>query len=772
METINAFILTAHNEDEGNQNYIQLLCASDPGPVEIFIRNKPLFFVSSNCQLPPNIKYLERKVLKLRTFSRENADALYFHSHHEMLQARHLLKSNGIQCYESDIRPEDRFLMERFINGSIGVKGEVRENGVLRRMVNPEIKTTDYTPTFKVLSLDIETNAHTGELYSIALHMVENDKEQKIVIMQGDQAGNVANEEYVHFVPSEKEVVKTFLSAFHSFDPDLIIGWYVVGFDLLFLEKKFRYYKIPFTLGRGNRPVKIEEKKGAGYFAHIDGRVVIDGPSALRNNFYTFENYKLETVARKLLGTGKAIDNEEDKITEINRMFKEDKAALARYNIQDCVLVTDIFKKTSLIPMIVERTKVSGLLMDKIGMTARAFDHFYLPRIHRKGFVAHDCSDVEQGEQSGGGHVIEPVAGIYDHVVVFDFKSLYPSIIRTFKIDPLSRLIGEERKESHTIPSGHAFSSKEHILPEFIDVLMQKREQAKREKNMPMSQAIKILMNSFYGVMGSYGCRFYHPDLPNSITSTGRFLLTETARYLESLDYKVLYGDTDSVFVQLKKHQSGEYADVSSRLAKDLNEYWRKRLKENFHVESFLEIEFEMYFEKLCLPMARGFQGGAKKRYVGRVKDSQGEKLHFVGMEYVRSDWTELAKNFQYQLYERLFNNQEIETFVKDYISDLKKGRYDNDLIYYKRLRKNVREYTKTKPPHVKAAHMLSKEVGEVYYIMTMRGPVPVQLDHKDIDYVHYIDKQIRPIADSVLPLLGKSFDAIYGARQLSLFSS
>jgi len=771
METILAFILTAHSEDEGDKNYLRFLCASNLGPVEIIFINKPVFFVSSHCRLPPNIQYLERKPLTLRTFSRINADALYFRSYNEMLQARYLLKSNCIQCYESDIRPEDRFLMERFINGSVRVNGKVRETGLLKRMVNPEIKAADYTPAFKVLSLDIETNAHTGELYSIALHMVDNGKEQKIVIMQGEQAGNVANEEYVHFVSSEKEVVKTFLSVFHSFDPDLIIGWHVVGFDLLFLERKFRYYKIPFTLGRGNRPVKIEEKKGAGYFAHIDGRVVIDGPSALRNNFYTFENYKLETVARKLLGTGKAIDNEEDKVAEINRMFKEDKAALARYNIHDCVLVTDIFKKTNLIPMIVERTKVSGLLMDKIGMTTRAFDHFYLPRIHRKGFVANDCNDVEQGAQSAGGHVIEPVAGIYDHVVVFDFKSLYPSIIRTFKIDPLSRLIGKEGKEYHSIPSGHVFSSKEHILPDFIGILMQKREQAKKERNMPMSQAIKILMNSFYGVMGSYGCRFYHPDLPNSITSTGRFLLTETARYLEELDYKVLYGDTDSVFVQLKEHQSGEYSDVSLHLAKNLNEYWRQRLKDDFHVESFLELEFETCFEKLCLPMARGFQGGAKKRYVGKVKDSQGEKLHFVGMEYVRSDWTELAKNFQYQLYEKLFNLQEVEAFVKNYITDLKNGRYDNDLIYYKRLRKNAHEYTKTKPPHVKAALMLGKEVGEVYYIMTMRGPVPVQQEHKDIDYVHYIDKQIRPIADSALPLLGKSFDAIYGIRQRSLFS-
>ncbi|MDR4509343.1 MAG: DNA polymerase II [Candidatus Brocadiaceae bacterium] len=661
--------------------------------------------------------------------------------------------------------------MERFIHGSVIANGRrSQEQDQLMKMVNPTVKATHYTPKFKIISLDIETGAHTGELYSIALHMVDGSINNKTVIMLDKSNTTVSGKTDIVFVSSEKKLLEVFLSTFISFDPDLIIGWHIVGFDLKFLEKKFRLHHIPFALGRGNSLIKIEEGQRAGDFAHIEGRIVIDGPPALRNNFYAFENYKLETVARELLGTGKDIDQSQNKISEINRMFKEDKIALAQYNIQDCVLVTDIFKKTNLISMIVERTKVSGLLMDKIGMTARAFDHFYLPRAHRKGFVAKDSMDVEQGEQSAGGHVIAPVAGIYEHVIVLDFKSLYPSIIRTFKIDPLSRLFGEEEKGHCATPSGHRFSQNNHILPDYIGILMEKREEAKRAKNTPLSQAIKILMNSFYGIMGSYGCRFYHPDLPNSITSTGRYLLTETASYLERLGYKVLYGDTDSVFVQLRDNQCIHVQKHASNLAQDLNEYWRKRLWDEFKVESFLELEFEIHFQKLCLPIARNSQGGAKKRYVGKVQDAQGQRLYFVGMEYVRSDWTELSKKFQYLLYEKLFNNQEIETFIKGIVNDLKSGMYNDDLIYYKRLRKKVHEYTRNKPPHVKAALMLGKEVKEVRYVMTMRGPVPVQHNHDDIDFSHYIEKQIRPIADSVLPLLGKSFDSMYGGKQLTLF--
>ncbi len=104
---------------------------------------------------------------------------------------------------------------------------------------------------------------------------------------------------------------------------------------------------------------------------------------------------------------------------------------------------------------------------------------------------------------------MDPIPGIYDDVVVLDFKSLYPSIIQTFKIDPLSNLLSE--KDTIETLNGYKFSSTKHFLPEFIDHLIEQRNIAKKKNDKALSQAIKILMNSFYGVMGSFGCRFYHP---------------------------------------------------------------------------------------------------------------------------------------------------------------------------------------------------------------------------------------------------------------------
>jgi len=129
-----------------------------------------------------------------------------------------------------------------------------------------------------------------------------------------------------------------------------------------------------------------------------------------------------------------------------------------------------------------------------------------------------------------------------------------------------------------------------------------------------------------------------------------------------------------------------------------------------------------------------------------------------------------MAKEFQTQLYFKIFNNEEVDEWIRSFVIKLKNGEYDDKLVYKKRLRKDVEEYTKNVPQHVKAARMLTESGGTVYYVITKRGPIPVELKHNDIDYQHYIDKQLKPIADSVLVLLGESFDSIVESDQLSFF--
>jgi DNA polymerase-2 len=762
------FLLTDGWSDIQGKNILTFWgISNDKGPVEIRISNSPpLFFVLRDAEITGlSIPYRRKNVI-LKNFNSEPVDALYFNTQRDLLLGAEYLCKLKIPVYESDIDPARRYLMERYIYAQASLSGNEKKEEQSSLFINPIIKPVVVEPEFRVLSLDIETGKD-NTLYSIACHLWGNIPEKKIVFMRGKGETIDKVETKIIFNNSEELLINVFLKWFRQNDPDIIIGWHVIGFDLMFLEKRCKNLNINFDISRKGNTI-LRHKARGGYYASIPGRVVLDGPISLRTAFYSFEDYTLETVAQQLLGTGKTISAERGKVEEINRLFNENKYQLAEYNLNDTVLVSEIFKKTGIIKQDVKRAQLSGLMMDRLGMMTAAFDHFYLPKLHREGFVAFDVKDVEPVGQAAGGYVIEPVPGIYDNVAVLDFKSLYPSIILTFKIDPLSRMYNNI--EAISTPQGYKFSSIKHYLPELISKLIEQRNTAKKNNDRYLSQAIKILMNSFYGVMGSFGCRFYHPDLPNAITSTGKWLLLGSKDYLEQKGYKVLYGDTDSLFVKIKETEVA-YADYyGNEIAKDLNEYWKRELKGNFNVESYLELEYEKFYKKFVLTQSRGSESGAKKRYAGLIADKESSKIEFVGMESVRSDWTKLAKDFQAELYDRILNNKEIDNWINDLVISLKQGHFDNKLVYRKRLRKDIDEYVKNIPPQVKAARMLDDKSNSVKYVITKKGPIPIALNPTDIDYDHYIEKQLKPIADSILYLLGTSFNSIVSSQQMNMF--
>lgn len=762
------FLLTGEWSDYTGQNILKFIGTSEAyGAVEILIsNNKPVFFVENKSIINSLLKNLLRKETKLKNFDHQRVDAIYLNTQKELITLADTLHQSETKTFESDVDPLRRFLMEKNINSQLRITGIADQKNSITKFSNPTIEPCEISPNFVIASIDIETGVKTNQLYSIAAHITGKKGEHKKVFMIGDKPKR--SPAFISYYSDDRDLLTNFFTWFKEIDPDIIIGWHVVGFDLFFLDNKCRELGISLDISRSNGRVSIRQRKPSGHYISVTGRVVIDGPSMLRASFFNFEDFKLETVAQELLGTGKTITPDENKIEEIDRQFKEDKVSLAEYNLQDAVLVTDIFKKTGLIELSVRRAQISGLLMDQLGMMTAAFDHFYLPRLHKAGFVAPNLKDIHASEHAAGGYVIDPNPGIYENVIVLDFKSLYPSIIQSFKIDPYSLLM----KETDTIETlnGYKFSSSLHILPDFIDELMKLRDIAKKKKDKQLSQAIKILMNSFYGVMGSYGCRFYHPDLPRAITGSGHKLLLGSKDYLEKKNLKVIYGDTDSLFVMLNDISVDDGETQGKKIVKELNTYWKNKLKKEFKVESYLELEYEKYYKKFIITPARGAEIGAKKRYAGLVEKDGKQNIEFVGMEFVRSDWTKLAKEFQIELYEKVFKGDDVEDWIREVIQKLKSGKLDDKLIYRKRLRKEVEDYTKNVPPHARAAKLLNEPRDIIYYAITQRGPIPIELKHNDFDYDHYIEKQLKPIADSVLSLLGQSFDTIAGSDQLSFF--
>jgi DNA polymerase-2 len=265
-------------------------------------------------------------------------------------------------------------------------------------------------------------------------------------------------------------------------------------------------------------------------------------------------------------------------------------------------------------------------------------------------------------------------------------------------------------------------------------------------------------------VLGAASCRFFEPAIANAITGFAQQILYWTRDAFEAAGVAVLYGDTDSVFVQLGRESDAE------KLRASVEAGIGERIRAAYGVPSQLELELEGIFEHLLLPRVRGGGKGSKKRYAGW----QDGKLVVVGLEAVRRDWPDLAHRLQEGMLERLFTGRDPAPFVRDTVAELRAGSRDAALVYVKRIRKGALERYEANTPHVQAARKAGRVPGGVIrYVITRSGPEPVLPGRPlppAIDHGHYVEKVVRPVAESILEAVGGSFDEAMGApKQLSL---
>ncbi|PHI29549.1 DNA polymerase II [Budvicia aquatica] len=781
------FILTRHWRDTPSGIEIDYWLATDSGPQRIRLPLQqavafvPAMYNARVTALLSNERGWSLRPLAMQDFSCRPVEGLYCRQYRQIQRIEKILTESEISLYEADIRPPERYLMERFITAPIWFQGEARPDGSL---INAQIKAApDYRPTLKSVSLDIETTAQ-GELYSIGLYGCG----QRKVYMLGPENGDSKNIDFdLEYVASRPLLLHKLNQWLAEHDPDAIIGWNLVQFDLRVLQKHAERYQIPLAFGRDKSPLDWREHgfKQGHFFASASGRLIIDGIEALKSATWNFPSFSLENVARELLNEGKAIDNPYDRMAEINRMFAEDKPALAHYNLMDCILVTRIFEKTQLMTFLLERATVTGLAADRSGGSVAAFTHLYLPKMHRIGYVAPNLGTLPE-EHSPGGYVMSSTPGLYDSVVVLDYKSLYPSIIRTFLIDPVGLIEGTLKETDATAVAGFRnarFSRTQHCLPDIVKQIWQGREEAKRTNNKPLSQALKIIMNAFYGVLGSSGCRFFDPRLASSITLRGHEIMLQTRKLIEEQGYQVIYGDTDSTFVWLKQaHSDSQAEEIGRSLVSVVNQWWKTSLRKEMGLECTLELEYEAHYRRFLMPTIRGAEQGSKKRYAGLVTQADGsDEMIYKGMETVRTDWTPLAQRFQQELYSRIFHNQPYQDFIREYVQKTLDGEFDQLLIYSKRLRRRLSEYQRNVPPHARAAKMADEynhsqgrplqyqNGGTIRYLITLQGPEPLENLQSPIDYQHYISRQLEPIADAILPFMHDNFDSLI-TGQMGLF--
>ncbi|MEK7318093.1 MAG: DNA polymerase II [Pseudomonadota bacterium] len=781
------FLLTRHWRDTPAGTEVEFWLATAEGPRRLRLPRQPstAFIPAAQRETAEALLRGERDVefrpLNLQDFQRRPVIGIYCDQHRQLMRIEKALRDAGVSVYEADVRPPERYLMERFITAPGWFDGQPGADGVLR---DAQMKpAAGYRPKLRLVSLDIETNAF-GELYSIAL---EGCGERQVYMLGPTPAQPAADIDFALEYHATRPLLLEALNDWLArHDPDAIIGWNLVQFDLRVLREHARQYQIPLRLGRGGAELEWREhNQQQHYFAAAAGRLIIDGIEALRSATWNFPSFSLESVARTLLGEGKAIDNPYDRMDAIDRMFAEDKPALARYNLRDCELVTRIFEKAELLPFLLERATVTGLPADRTGGSVAAFTHLYMPLMHRQGYVAPNLGE-KAPEASPGGFVMDSRPGLYESVLVLDYKSLYPSIIRTFLIDPIG--LGEglaHPDDADSVPGfrGARFSRTKHCLPAIVARVWQGREAAKRDKNKPLSQALKIIMNAFYGVLGSSGCRFFDPRLASSITMRGHEIMRQTRALIEARGYEVIYGDTDSTFVWLRRARSeADAAQIGRSLVAYVNDWWRDHLWQTYGLESALELQFETHFRRFLMPTIRGADLGSKKRYAGQVMRADGTaEMVFKGLETVRTDWSPLAQQFQQTLYAKIFNREPYRDYVRDTVHRTLAGELDEQLIYRKRLRRQLDEYQRNVPPHVRAARIADEynvlhgrprqyqRGGWISYLMTVAGPEPLETRASPIDYEHYVTRQLQPIADAILPFLDDDFETLL-TGQMTLF--
>ncbi|GHV88307.1 hypothetical protein AGMMS50267_06670 [Spirochaetia bacterium] len=556
--------------------------------------------------------------------------------------------------------------------------------------------------------------------------------------------------------------------------------------------------------------------------ALVPGRQVIDAlrivRSGPRGGAVSFSGFTLETVSQAVLGEGKTVSSAgTDKIACLDRLYAVDPAAFGQYCYRDAELVLRILAKTGLFLLTMERAALTGVFLDKAWTSVVSFERIYGMELRKRG-IAPPPPRAVSVSGAAGGTVLDPLPGFFPNVAVFDFRSLYPTIMRTFNIDPLAReraiarewAIASERLSPPsdtrrfpaekaqsfaegtteilrpavetgellppiTAPNGAAFSREPGVLPALIAEYFTARRKALDAGDDTAAHVYKILMNSFYGVLGTAACRYGRTELAGAITSFARKWLLLSRDWFTEKGYRVLYGDTDSLFVETGLGDGAVYdgfLEHCGALARCLNQFLTERIRTEYQLDSFIELRFEKAYRRFLVPPLRGIHNdgeirGRAKGYGGYLlREDGGAEVEVKGMEAVRSDATPLARRFQLELLELVFtgnsnttacNEITLKNKVLETLKELRTGKLDDELVYRKRLSRPPETYTSSTPPQVKAARALGWKGrrGTVEYVWTVNGPEPVSLPHAALDYDHYTDSQVLPVARSIAAALG-----------------
>jgi len=726
------------------------------------------------------------------------------------------------EIFEADILFKYRYMSDKGLSGMswVDVEGTSSMTGTVK--TNYKLDISSVTPVespedapLKHMAIDIETtsdreglpDATRDEISMISMAFSPSYKEYDTMVFMVKHLKENGDGTVKTF-SSEKEMLEEFIRVMDEYDPDTIIGYNINGFDIPYIVERYRQNRIPALLGRCKS--KSARCRSFGMFHRSDlvGRVVVDAYELIKANarvgLMKLKRYGLGDVSQELLGEDK-VDVAHSEITKYWNGTDEQVKKLIEYNRKDSVLALRLVLEKNLLDKFLELSKVSGVLLQDALSSGEAsrIENLLLKEFNSRGFVVPCRPTKEETSRRKveretkalkGAIVLEPESGLHTNCVLYmDFKSLYPSIYISYNICPTTLITEGDENGSISTPYGAKFVSKEvrkGIIPEIVDNLIQERDSVKKEMNSVSDKekrrqlnakqiALKIMANAFYGYTGYIRAKLYVLDIANGITSCGRDLIQRTRKTVDdNTEYKVIYGDTDSVMVKTKTTDIDEAYEIGRFLEKHINEA----------LNNIVKMKIECVFKTMVIL--------TKKRYAGwsfeKIESGVIEKIVMKGIETVRRDWCELVSKTLYSVLEIILKEQDPKkafNYVRDVLKKLENNEIPiEDLIITKSVSRPISAY-KGIQPHIEVVKKMRRRspndapgVGDRVGFVITQGLQMISNRAEDPEYVkkhgikidskYYIESQLLPPLERVFESMGIERSELLGeGKQMNLMS-
>jgi DNA polymerase I len=594
--------------------------------------------------------------------------------------------------FEADILFPNRFLIDKDIQSGIEVPLRRDEEGALIA-AHDEVEAAEATASPRVNTFDLEVDDRHGfpepddaEQPIVCLTSHDSYDDEYIVWLYDAPVGGVdapeALEQYdpladqadyeVRTFDSEERMLRSFLEYIDDTDPDVLTGWNFEDFDAPYLVNRLENLGLSY-----DRLSRVNEVWAGGWGGpDVKGRVVFDLLYAYkRTQFTELESYRLDAVGEQELGVGK-----ERYTGDIGDLWEQDPERLLEYNLRDVELCVELDRKQDIVAFWDEVRTFVGCKIEDAPTPGDAVDMYVLHKVH--GDFVLPSKGRQESEEYEGGAVFDPITGVRENVTVLDLKSLYPMCMVTTNASPETKVDPDAYGgETYRAPNGTHFRKEpDGIIREMVDELLAEREEKKslRNEHDPDSEsydrfdrqqgAVKVIMNSLYGVLGWDRFRLYDKEMGAAVTATGREVIEYTESAANELGKDVIYGDTDSVMLELGDGVPKEDAiEQSFEIEEHINDSYDEFAREELNAD---EHRFQIEFEKLY---RRFFQAGTKKRYAGHIVWKEGkdvDDIDITGFEYQRSDIAPITKEVQLEVITRIVRGEDIEE-VKDYVHDV-----------------------------------------------------------------------------------------------------